>query len=111
VREFFNTDQDARSRRQGRRPQRDLESMADPDVRHGKILWPNTSGANSNAVWAQAQAAALAEAESSVADDEMVVDLQLHGGVAQKGAGGAVMVFSYSYQVVPPGGQAAARRR
>jgi hypothetical protein len=82
--------------------------MADPDVRHGKILWPNS---NSHAVWAQVHAAALKEAQSSVGKDDMVFDLQVHGGVAKKGTQGAVMVWSYSYQVVPPGGQAAARTR
>ncbi len=84
--------------------------MAEPDVRHGKIPWPNTTGENPNAVYAKVRAAALKEAESSVGEDEMVFDLQVHGGFAQKGTGARVMVWSYSYQVVPPGPSAAAAR-
>jgi hypothetical protein len=85
--------------------------MATPEVRHGKIPWPNTTGENPNTVYTQVYAAALKEAESSVGEDDMVFDLQVQDGVAQKGTGARVMTWSYSYQVVPPGGQAAARTR
>lgn len=48
--------------------------------------------------------------DSSVADGEMVFDLQVEGGTMQRG-NDAVMVWPYSYQVVPQGGQAATRSR
>jgi len=54
--------------------------------------------------------AAEQEAWSTVAEGEMVYGLHLEGGLAEKG-NNAVMVWSYSYQVVKPGGQAAARNR
>lgn len=76
------------------------------EVRHGKLFLPNTNAPNPNAVYA----AALREAESSIGEGEMVFDLQVEGGVAQKGTGAAVMVWSYSYQVLPPGPSAAAVR-
>jgi hypothetical protein len=84
--------------------------MSAPEIRHGKILWPNTTGESPNAVVAQVHAAALREAESSIGEGDMIFDLQVHGGVAQKGTGARVMVWSYSYQVVPPGPSSAVAR-
>ena len=74
-----------------------------PERQHGKIRWPNEPGAERD-VWEAAQQ----EAWSMVAEGEQVYDFQLHGGVAERG-NDAVMVWSYSYQVVKPGGQAARR--
>jgi hypothetical protein len=78
----------------------------EPDIRHGKIRWPNQRGVNPNAVLQ----AAREQAWSTVAEGEEVFDLRLEGGVVEKG-NNSVMVWSYSYQVVKPGGQAAARYR
>jgi len=78
----------------------------EPGIRHGKIRWPNEHGVNPNEV----RRAAEQEAWSTVAEGEMVYGLHLEGGLAEKG-NNAVMVWSYSYQVVKPGGQAAARNR
>jgi hypothetical protein len=57
-----------------------IVGMANPEVLHGKLLWPNHAGPNPNAVYADVRAAALEEAQASVADGEMIFDLQVHGG-------------------------------
>jgi hypothetical protein len=78
-------------------------SENEPGVRRGQILWPN-GNINFNEVVRAAQL----EADAAVGEGERAVDLQVRGGVAQKG-NDAVMVFPYSYQVLGPGGSVAAR--
>jgi hypothetical protein len=80
----------------------------EPDVRRAQIRWPNEVGANPNVVRREVEQAALREASSTVAPGEQVVYLQVEGGVAERG-NDAVMVWSYSYQVLRPGGQAVRR--
>jgi hypothetical protein len=79
--------------------------MSESNVRRGEIRWPNERGAAQ-----QVYQAALQEAWSTGTPPEQVFDFQLHGGVAEQG-NDAVMVWTYSFQVVGPGGQASARNR
>jgi len=74
--------------------------MTTPQVRHGTVRIPN--GGNPNVRWKQAEDAARQDAKLTLADGEMVVDLQVEGGTAERG-NDAVMVYSYSYQVLKPG--------
>lgn len=85
--------------------------MAEPDIRRGTILWPNEPGANPNAVYAQVRAAAMHRAESSITEGDMVFDLQIETSYAATGTNAEVMEWTYSYQVIPPGGGAAVRPR
>lgn len=75
------------------------------DVRSGKVFRPNDGQQpDMSALYRLAQQ----QAEAAVGPDERVFDLQIGTGRPEKG-NDAVMVHSYTYQVVGPGGSAAAR--
>lgn len=75
------------------------------ELRYGKIRLSNNRGSAQ-----RAYDAALAQAWSTVAEGEHVFDLILDGGQADLG-NDAVMVWSYSFQVVGPGESASGRVR
>lgn len=76
------------------------------EVRRGTLRWPNQRGVNPHVVLQ----AATEQAWSTVAEGEQVYDVHLEGGIAEPG-NEAVMIWSYSYQVVQPGGSAGVRLR
>jgi hypothetical protein len=77
-----------------------------PDVRHDAIVVPE------HVSLAQVRGLAEQKAQAQVLEDEMVFDLQL-GPTAHPVGGetGTEIEWPFSYQVVPPGGSAAARPR
>jgi hypothetical protein len=80
--------------------------VKEPEVRHDTIVVPERMHL------AQVRALAEQKAQAQVAADEMVVDLQL-GPTAYPvgGEAGTEMAWPFSYQVLKPGGTAAARPR
>jgi hypothetical protein len=77
--------------------------MTNTNEQRGTIRWPNRNDAAQGVYQA-----ALREAQSTVGPDEEVVYLQLQDGVAERG-NSEVMVWSYTYQILKPGGQAVKR--
>jgi len=76
-----------------------------PEVRHDKITAPERMPIN------HVQALAMQNAQRKVGKGNKVFDLQLGKGSPVGGEQGTDMEWPYSYQVVPPGGQATARPR
>jgi hypothetical protein len=70
----------------------------EPEIRRSTIRLPNLS--NVNPEWVQR--AATQEAQASLANDDRVFDLQLHGGRSDR-HDNDVMVWAYSFQVIKPG--------
>jgi hypothetical protein len=76
-----------------------------PEVRHDKIIVPEHMHPN------RIHALATQKAQAQVAAGDFVFDVQMGTGYPVGGEQGTDMEWSYSYQVVPPGGQGVKRPR
>lgn len=68
------------------------------EVRRGQIELPNVSNVNPHAVVRRAEQVA----HTMVANDERAVDVKVSGGTVKTGDEN-VMVWNFSFQVLPPG--------